>query len=107
VIFCDAHGGFLNGDNLHHREFKRILKKAGLRQVRIHDLRHTFATIFIAKGQNPKYIQNQMGHGSIQIRMDLNGHLVKEVHKGAAKRSEDSIFDRIEEEKKKASTETG
>ncbi len=94
LVFCNETGSFLDADNLYHRDFKRILKKAGLRQLRIHDLRHTFASILIAAGHTPKYIQNQMGHGSIQITMDLYGHLMKEVHEGAAKKSEDFVFNR-------------
>ena len=92
LIFCQKDGTPLDAHNLYHRDFKRILKKAGLRHIRIHDLRHTFASILIATGHNPKYIQSQMGHASINITMDLCGHLMPEVHKGAAKRSEDFVF---------------
>ena len=92
LVFCQNDGTPLDADNLYHRDFKRILKKAGLRHIRIHDLRHTFASILIATGHNPKYIQSQMGHASINITMDLYGHLMPEVHRGAAKRSEDFVF---------------
>jgi integrase len=44
MIFCDETGGYLDGDNLRRRVFHKVLEKAGLRRVRIHDLRHTFAT---------------------------------------------------------------
>ena len=60
--------------------------------MRIHDLRHTFASILIAAGHNSKYIQKQMGHSSFQVSMDLYGHLMEEVHDGAAKKSEDFVF---------------
>lgn len=92
LVFCQDNGTFINGDNLYHRDFQRILKRAGLRHIRIHTLRHTFASILIAAGHNPKYIQNQMGHGSIQITMDLYGHLMEEVHDGAANRTENLVF---------------
>jgi integrase len=92
LVFCQDDGSFLDGDNLYHRDFQRTLKKAGLRHMRIHDLRHTFASILIAAGHHPKYIQNQMGHGSIQITMDLYGHMMKEVHEGAAEKSESFVF---------------
>jgi integrase len=68
------------------------MKNAGLRSIRIHDLRHTFATILIASGHHPKYIQNQMRHASINITMDLCGHLMPEVHKGAAEKSDSLVF---------------
>ena len=50
----------------------------------------------IASGHNLKYIQNQMGHGSIQITMDLYGHLMPEVRTGAAEMSEDFVFGQAE-----------
>jgi integrase len=92
LIFCQKNGTPLDPYNQNHRAFKPILKKAGIRQIRIHDLRHTFASILIAAGHNPKYIQNQMGHASISITMDLYGHLMPEVHKGAAEKSESLVF---------------
>ena len=95
-VFCQDDGTSLDGDNLYHRDFQRTLKRAGLRHIRIHDLRHTFASILISSGHNPKYIQNQMGHGSIQITMDLYGHLMEEVRTGAADRTEDFVFGQSE-----------
>ncbi len=92
LIFCRNDGRPLDPDNLYHRDFKRILKRAGLRSIRIHDLRHTFAAILISTGHHPKYIQGQMGHSSIDVTMDLYGHLMPEVHDGAAKRTEDFVF---------------
>jgi len=94
LVFCQNDGAALDGDNLYHREFKAILRKAGLRAIRIHDLRHTFASVLIATGHNLKYIQNQMGHSSIKTTLDLYGHIMPEVHKGAAKKSEDFVFNR-------------
>ena len=73
-------------DNLGKRHVETV------RSIRIHDLRQTFASILISAGHNPKYIQNQMGHSSIQVTMDLYGHLMPEVHEGAAKKSEDFVF---------------
>jgi len=92
LVFCQNDGNVLDGDNLYHRDFKAILKKAGLRSIRIHDLRHTHAAILISAGHNLKYIQNQMGHSSIQVTMDLYGHIMPEVHEGAAKRTEDFVY---------------
>jgi integrase len=91
-IFCNDDGSSINAENLYHRRFKRIIKKAGLRSIRIHDLRHTFASILIAAGHNIKYIQSQLGHSSIKITLDIYGHLMPEVYEGAAKRSEDFVF---------------
>ena len=92
IVFCENDGSPLDADNLYHRDFKRILKRAGLRQIRIHDLRHTFASILINADHNLKYIQNQMGHAKIEITFNLYGHLLKETFEGAAQKTEDFIF---------------
>ena len=51
-VFCNEQGGPLDGDNLRHRVFYKLLTKAGLRRVRFHDLRHTFASLLIAQGES-------------------------------------------------------
>ena len=90
--FFPEDGTPLDGDNVYHRDLKAVLKKAELRAIRIHDLRHTFASILISAGHNPKYIMNQMGHSSVKTTLDLYAHLMPEVHEGAAKKSEDFVF---------------
>ena len=50
--------------------FKRTLQKAGLRQIRIHDLRHTFASLLLQHGESVVYVKEQLGHASIQITVD-------------------------------------
>ena len=52
------------------------LDAAGLRRVRFHDLRHTFVSLIIQQQANPKYILEQLGHGSISITLDVYSHLL-------------------------------
>ncbi len=59
--------------------FKPALKKAELKDVKWHSLRHTNASIRIQAGQNPKYMSEQLGHSSIKITFDLYGHLFKDA----------------------------
>ena len=59
---------------------------------RIHDLRHTYASLLIAQGESPKYIQRQLGHASIRMTFDLYGHLMPEVHQEAPRRLEMQVF---------------
>jgi len=56
--------------------FKRILEKAGLREIRFHDIRHTYASLLFSDGASPVYVKEQMGHSSIQITVDIYGHLI-------------------------------
>ena len=52
--------------NYIRRIYKRILVKAGIREMRIHDIRHTFASLLLSKGESPVYVKEQLGHSSIQ-----------------------------------------
>jgi integrase len=104
LIFCQKDGNPLDADNLYHRDFHRVLKRAGLRQIRIHDLRHTFASILITANHNIKYMQEQMGHASIQTTMDRYGHLMKASHDGAARKTRSVVFG--EDKQREAQTGT-
>ncbi len=54
--------------------FRRALKRAGLpAHFTPHSLRHTFASILIAEGKSPAYVQRQLGHASIQLTVDTYG----------------------------------
>ncbi len=57
------------------------LDRAGLRRRGPHQLRHTYASLLIAQGAHPKYIQAQLGHSSIRITLDLYGHLFEGDHR--------------------------
>ena len=54
----------------------------------MHALHHTYAALLIAAGHNPKYLQHQMGHGSVQITLDLYGVLYDGANREAAKKTE-------------------
>jgi integrase len=91
-IFCTTLGTPLDRGNGVKREFWPLLKQAGLRRIHFHDLRHTFATLLIAQGESPKYLQGQLGHASIQVTMDQYGPLLPDVNQQAARRLEESLF---------------
>jgi hypothetical protein len=54
--------------------------------VRIHDLRHTYASLLIQQGESLVYIKEQLGHHSIQVTVDIYGHLVPGGNKAAVDR---------------------
>jgi integrase len=51
-------------------------KVAGIKPISLHECRHTFASLMIAAGENPKAIQTFMGHATIQMTFDRCGHLM-------------------------------
>ena len=57
------------------KEFRRYTDKAGLPRIRVHDLRHSHASMLINKGVAPKLIQERLGHASITITLDIYSHL--------------------------------
>lgn len=71
------------------RIFNKALEKAKLRKIRIHDLRHGFATQLIQAGESLVYIKDQLGHHSIKVTVDIYGHLVPGANKSAVDRLDD------------------
>jgi integrase len=84
-----SHTGEPWADQTLRRGFYWCLETASIRRVRFHDLRHTFASLLIQQGANPKYIQEQLGHGSIQVTMDIYGHLFAGDHRHLVSRLDD------------------
>jgi integrase len=62
--------------NVKSRAFRLVLDKAGLRRIRVHDLRHSYASILISAGVSPAYVQQQLGHASIKMTVDTYTHLI-------------------------------
>lgn len=62
--------------NFVRRVFKSALEKAGIRQMRVHDIRHTYASLLLSDGVSPVYVKEQLGHSSIQMTVDIYGHLI-------------------------------
>ncbi|MDY6950511.1 MAG: site-specific integrase [Thermodesulfobacteriota bacterium] len=86
-LFYNNNGGMLDINHLRKRVFYKALEKAGLRRVRIHDLRHTYATLRISKGDNIADVSKQLGHHSIKITVDTYYHWMP----GASKSEVDQL----------------
>jgi len=86
LVFPNGAGNPENHGNLLRRGFYPALRRAELRQIRFHDLRHTFASLLIENGEHPKYISEKLGHSSIKITMDVYGHLMNPTNSQAAEK---------------------
>jgi len=73
-VFTNGHGNIIDKDNWRYRVFYKAVKKAKIKRIRIHDLRHTYATLRISKGDNVADVSNQLGHHSIKFTMDAYYH---------------------------------
>ncbi len=70
LLFYNEKGGPLDINKVRKWIFYKCLEKAGLRRIRIHDLRHSYATLRIAKGDNILDLSKQLGHHSVKITLD-------------------------------------
>ena len=77
-VFISETGTPLIEGHWRERVFGKALEKAGLRRVRIHDLRHGYASMLIQAGESLAYIRDQLGHHSIKVTVDIYGHLAPE-----------------------------
>lgn len=92
LIFSNENGFPLNPENLIKREFHSALDRAGLRRIRFHDLRHSYASLLISQGENIKFIQSQLGHSSAKTTLDRYGHLMPNLENDAARRLDKTVF---------------
>lgn len=85
LVFCTEFGGPIEPSVL-YREFQRIAKKAGLQKIKIHTLRHTFATRLLELGVHPKTVQELLGHEDIATTLNIYSHVIMQVKKEAAEK---------------------
>jgi integrase len=90
LVFTNTHGGYLNPDAL-LAQFHQLLEKVGLPRMRLHDLRHSAATILLGKGTHPKLVQELLGHSSIDITMDIYSHVIPSMQHGMMEKWDDFL----------------
>lgn len=83
LVFCKEDGTFLDPREVTKR-FQKLLLAAGLPKVRLHDLRHTHASLLLARGIHAKVVQERLGHSSITMTLDLYSHITPGLEEAAA-----------------------
>src|SRR5215204_2329505 len=91
LIFATESGTIINPSNLRNRSFKPLLRRAGLRQIRFHDLRHTCATLLLSKNINVKVVSEMLGHSSISVTLDIYSHLLPDIQEKAVEALEEML----------------
>lgn len=92
LVLCRNDGSPMPKSSLFNAS-KRILRKAGLSEdLTIHSLRHTHAVIMLEAGADIKFVQEQLGHGSVQITSDVYAHISKKLEKRNIDKYEEYTF---------------
>jgi integrase len=83
LVFCHPDGTMLHPERF-SRGFTEWVQKIGLPRIRLHDLRHGWATLALQAGVHPKVVQERLGHANIAITLDTYSHVVAGLHEDAA-----------------------
>lgn len=70
------------------RSFDRLIRKAGVKKIPLHGLRHTNATILMKQGINPKIVSERLGHANVGITLDIYSHTDLEMQHDTASKLE-------------------
>jgi integrase len=100
LVFCRLDGKPLCPNTV-TRAWKTLTSWAGLKAIRLHDARHTHASIMLKLGIHPKVVQEGLGHSSIQITLDRYSHVASGLQEAAAKRFDEGLLSRQKIEAKK------
>ena len=71
--------------------FRRLTRRLGFTGVRLHDLRHTHATLMMEQGVNPKVVSERLGHASVVITLDTYSHVLPNMQEDAVARFESAM----------------
>lgn len=83
LVFARADGTPLHPEAV-SEAFARAVKAAGLRRIRLHDLRHTWATLALQAGVNPKVVSDRLGHATVSFTLDTYSHVMPGLQEEAA-----------------------
>ncbi len=75
LVFCNQYGSFLRPDRV-RKQFQKLLAEAGLPYMRVHDLRHSAATLLISMGVPVKVVQEILGHSNISTTLNIYSHVL-------------------------------
>lgn len=83
MVFSDLEGEPLRPNTV-TRTWTMLAARRGLKPIRLHDARHTHASIMLKQSVHPKIVQERLGHSSIQITLDTYSHIAPGLQEAAA-----------------------
>ena len=78
LVFCTGSGKPLNPNDL-YRNYDAIIERAGVARIRLHDLRHTHATLLLAAGTPIKAVSERLGHSKSSVTLDTYAHVLPDM----------------------------
>jgi len=85
LVFADKSGDFINPSK-YTNHFREVIKRYNFRHIRLHDLRHGYATILLQEGADHKSIKDLLGHSTIVTTLDIYAHTnINELRKATDK----------------------
>jgi integrase len=97
LIFSDLEGKPLLPDTVSHA-WAKLVKRTGLKGIRLHDARHTHASLLLKQGVHPKVVQERLGHATISTTLDLYSHVSPGLQQAAAEGFDKMVLSRGENE---------
>ncbi len=99
LVFSQVDGKPLLPNTVSHA-WTKLASRTGLKGIRLHDARHTHASLMLKQGIHPKIVQERLGHASIQITLDTYSHVTPGLQQAAANRFDDIVQGASENETK-------
>ena len=104
LVFSDPEGKPLLPNTVTHAWIK-LVRRTRLKPIRLHDARHSHASILLKLGTHPKIVQERLGHAGIQITLDTYSHVAPGLQEAAAARFEQAFTARYNKHDKEATGE--
>jgi integrase len=92
LVFPGPDGGFL-GPQVATSRFAKLARDSALPRIRLHDLRHTHATLALQAGVHPKIVSERLGHASISFTLDIYSHALSHMQTEAAQQIASLVFE--------------
>lgn len=101
LVFSQLNGKPLLPNTVTHAWIK-LVRRTGLKGIRLHDARHTHASLMLKQGIHPKVVQERLGHSSIHITLDTYSHVAPGLQEAAAARFDQAFIARYNGQEKEA-----
>lgn len=86
------YGRYMSHSNLMQRGFLPALKRAGIRRIRFHDLKHTFATLMLSNGEDIVRVSRLMRHATTSFTLNVYSHMLPREHDASGDRLAALVF---------------